>query len=212
MSRITDFFKQLFTSWLDLHRSCDDIVPDYRRRVGPMKFYLQRYFEAQRWYCVDRIDERYSEQTFRAWRRIVAYFDGIVEVVALIHGVTVPPEISRSPTLLRILEICNSFGGFVNDLVGMRKEFQNGQRDNIIVFKVLSKGIPLEEAVQEICSLLASELTDYILMKRVILLEFNNDPNLCRYMDMLDSLIDGHNRIYQQSTRHHSAGCVTLTR
>lgn len=52
------FFKPLFTSWLDLHRMCDDTVADYRKRVGPMKFYLQRYFEAQRWYCVDRIDER----------------------------------------------------------------------------------------------------------------------------------------------------------
>lgn len=70
----------------------------------------------------------------------------------------------------------------------------------------------LEEAVAEICNLLKSELTDYILMKRVILLEFSNDPILVRYLDMLDSLIDGHNRIYQQSARHYSAGCVTLTR
>jgi len=202
------FFEALFHSNVDLYL----MIRKSEFPLGPTQSCLQKYFEAQRWFSVDTIDERYSEESFKTWRRIIAYFDGIAEIVALVEGVALSEEIRRSPSFQRILNIANAFGGFVNDLIGMKKEFANSQKDNLIVFKVLCKGMPLKLAVEEICGLMKSELQDYVLMKKVILREFNNDAELIKYIDILDSLIDGHNRIYAQSTRHHSVGCVTLTR
>lgn len=106
----------------------------------------------------------------------------------------------------------NVFGGFANDLLGMKKEFANGERDNLIVFMVLEKNIPLNVAVQRVCELLTNELRDYILLKDVILTEFDHDDNLIKYLDILDSMIDGHNVIYLESSRHLCVGSVTLTR
>lgn len=201
-------FGHLFDSLLELHNFCEKTLPGYKNRIKSFTNCLQRYFAAQRWFCIDEIDGRYSEESFRTHRKYLAFFDGVADGVALIHGVTLSDEISNSPTLKRILEVANVFGGFANDLLGMKKEFSNGQKDNLIVFKVLEKKIPLDEAVRQVCELLASELSDYVLLKEVMLKEFDHDDNLVRYLDILDSLIDGHNVIYIESPRH---GCA-LTR
>lgn len=100
----------------------------------------------------------------------------------------------------------------MNDLLGMNKEFGNGQKDNLVVFKALQKQMPLDEAVKEVCDHLDLEMEDFFLLKQVVLKEFSNEPNLVKYVDILESLIDGHNRIYPESTRHRSAGCIQLSR
>lgn len=205
-------FRQLFDSLLQCHNECRKLLPDYEKRVKTFANDLQRYFTAMRWFCVDEIDGRYSEESFKTYRRIIAFFDGIADVVALIHGVSLSDEILNSSTMKRLIEIVNSFGGYTNDILGIKKELTNGQKDNLIVFMVLKKRIPLDVAVRQVCALLANELADYDLLKEAILNEFDYDDNLVKYLDILDSLIDGHNMLYLQSTRHHSTGSVSLTR
>lgn len=205
-------FGQLFDSLLQLHDDCRKRLPDYGKRVKNLFNDLQRYFTALRWFCIDEIDERYSEESFKTFRRSIAFFDGIADVVALIHGVTLSDEITNSLTMKRLLDIANSFGAYTNDMLGMKKELANGQKDNLIVFLVLKKKVPIDVAVRQTCEFLVKELDDYYLVKAVILKEFDYDENLIKYLDILDSLIDGHNVMYLRSKRHLTAGAVSLTR
>lgn len=205
-------FGHLFYSLSELHNLCQKNFPGYERGVKYFSDCLQRYFSAQRWLCIEDIDGRYSEETFRAYRKKMAFFDGIADSLALVHEVALSYDIWNSTTMKRLLDIANVFGAFVNDLLGMRKEFANGQKDSLIVFKVVEKKIPLDVATQQVCELLATELSDYVLLKGVILKEFDYDDNLIRYLDILDSIIDGHNVIYARSARHRSVGSISLTR
>lgn len=205
-------FGQLFKSLLEIHNICRKTVPGYEKNVTIFYDRVQSFFDVHRWSCVDEIDGRYSEESFRIFREKVAFYDGTVELVALLQGVKLPDEILRSPTLRRILDIGNALGAFANDLLGMKKEFGNGEKDNYVVFKVLQKNIPIEEAVQQICKLMETGLTDYVLLKRVIIQEFDHDDALIRYLEICDYILDGHNLMYAQSARHRSVGSVTLTR
>lgn len=205
-------FGQLFTSLLEVHNICRKTVPGYDKNVKTFYDRVQSFFDVHRWSCVDEIDGRYSEESFRIFREKVAFYDGTVELVALLHGVKLSDEILTSPTLRRILDIGNALGAFANDLLGMKKEFGNGEKDNFVVFKVLQKNIPIGEAVQQICKLMETGLTDYNLLKEVIVQEFDYEENLVRYLEICDYILDGHNLMYAQSQRHRSVGSVTLTR
>jgi len=92
----------------------------------------------------------------------------------------------------------------VNDLLGLRKEFRNKEEDNLVVFKVLQKGIPLQVAVREVCEFMKTELIDYMLLRDVIVMKFPYEPSLVKYIDILESMMDGHQRVYAQSDRHLS--------
>lgn len=153
-------FGNLFYSLLKLHNFCRKTLPKYANRVKSFSNCLQRYFGAQRWICIDEINGRHSEETFRTHRKIIAFFDGIADSVALVHGVTLSDDMSNSPIMKRLLEITNEFGGFTNDLLGMRKEFANGETDNLIVFQVLERKIPIDVATQQVCKFLESELSE----------------------------------------------------
>lgn len=209
-------FLNTFNLLLDLHTCCKKALPEYEKRVDMLRYCIQRYFDGLRWYCVDEINERYSEETFKTWRKVITCYDGKAEFMALIQGISLPVEILESPTLKRILDISVSILGFVNDLLGMKNEFYEGRKDNFIVFKVLSKGIPLKDAVQQVSQLVDAELSDYILLKQVVLQEFDHEDNLVRYLDMLDSFIDGFNMVYaestSESTRYRNIESVSLIR
>ncbi len=79
------------------------------------------------------------------------------------------------------------------------------------MFKVTEKSVPIEEAVQQVCMLIENELSDYLLLKKVILKEFYYEANLVRYLEMLDSLCDGHLMLYVENKRQSSDGPITLT-
>jgi len=205
-------FRDLFYWLLEWHNVSRGFLPEYEYLVKNFANSLTSYFTALRWSSVDQIDGRYSVESFKTYRKAVAFMDGTANGVALINGVKLPNEMLNCVTMKRLLEVANVFGGFANDLLGMKKEFANEERDNLIVFMVLEKKIPLPVAVAQVSELLSSELSDYVLLKQVILQEFDYDENLVKYLDILDSLIDGHNVIYAGSTRHLAVGSVTLTR
>jgi len=191
-------FRRLFDSLLTIQQLFEERSFGYEDIAESFIFFLKRYFGAMRWFSVERIEGAYSEETFRFWRRIIAYFDGIAEVILMLHRLQLPKKVVNSPSLRRILDITNSIGGFINDVLGLSKEIKYKQRDNLVLFKVLQKGIPVDEAVSQVCALIKSELTDYIMLRDDI--------------DILEALMDGHNQIYAHSHRHLSAGKVQVLR
>lgn len=206
-------FRSLFNLLFDVHTIWKRIAPPgYEQRVKVFHARLQRYLDCFRWNCIDEVDGRYSEETFVYFRGMTVFMDGSMDVISVINGVTLSDEIMRSPTLSRLIGIVNEFGAYGNDLCGMRKEFTNKHgQDNLVVFKVLEKQIPLAEAVEQVCKRVENNLNDYNRLKEVILKEFDYDSNLVRYLDLLDSLSDGHNMLYISSSRHGSMGSITLT-
>lgn len=118
---------------------------------------------------------------------------------------------SNSLTMKRLLDAVNAIGAYTNDLLCMKNDFAN-EKDNLIVFMVIEKKIPLDEAVRQVCEIIADELIDYDLLKRAILKEFDYDDNLNKYLDIIDSVIDGHNMLYIRGMRYRSGGSVSLTR
>jgi len=204
-------FGFLYNSLLNIQESLQKHNPGYKDSLGSFQFFLRRYFDAMSWYAAGRVDFEYSEETFKFWRRIISFFDGIASIICLVNQIILPTHILKSPLLQRILDITNSSGGFVNDLLGLRKEFQNKEEDNLVVFKVLQKGIPLQVAVREVCDFMKTELMDYMLLRDVILRKFSWEPSLVKYIDILESMMDGHNRVYAHSERHLSVGKVEVT-
>jgi len=205
-------FRSLFNSLVDLHESFKRYNSGYKDISGPFRFFLRKYFGAMRWYAVERLDGFYSEETFACWRHHVSAFDFFASVIFMLSGHSLPNKLLKSPSLRRILEIFNSVSGSTNDLLGLTKEFKYGQIDNLVVFKVLHRGIPIQEAVAQVCESVKSQLTDFLLLRDSILYEFSHDPDLVQYIDLLETMMDGHNRIYPESNRHLSAGKVTLSR
>lgn len=204
-------FDQVFVAFLQMHKSWKKFLPDYEHRVKPFANAIQRYFGSLLWYCIDEIDERYSEESFKAYRKHNAFIDGSAEILALLHGVAVSDAMSNSLTMKRLLDAVNAIGAYTNDLLGMKNDFAN-EKDNLIVFMVIEKKIPLDEAVRQVCEIIADELIDYDLLKRAILKEFDYDDNLNKYLDIIDSVIDGHNMLYIRGMRYRSGGSVSLTR
>jgi len=66
--------------------------------------------------------------------------------------------------------------------------------------------------VAETCEFLGSELADFLLVRDAILLEFDYDKDLLAYIDVIETVIDGHNEIYGDSKRHMACGQVKVTR
>lgn len=206
-------FRSVCNLLFDIHIIWKRIAPPgYERRVKVFHARLQRFFDCFRWNCIDEVDGRYSEATFVYFRNITVFMDGSMDVISVVDGVTLSDEIMRSPTLSRLTDIVNGFGAYTNDLCGMRKELCNMHgEDNLVRFKVLEKKIPLSEAVEQVCKRVEDDLNDYNRLKEVILKEFDYDSNLVRYLDLLDSLTDGHNMLYINSSRHGTMGSITLT-
>jgi len=115
-------FRPLFDSFLSLRRDFEGHNSTFKGISGPFGDHLRNYLKAMRWYSVRQIDEAYSEETSKAWRRQVAFFEGIGEVIFMLGSNKLPEQILKSPSLRRLLDIANSQGAFVNDILGLQKE------------------------------------------------------------------------------------------
>jgi len=205
-------FRKLFNSAQTIHESFEKHSFSFEDISEPFIEAVQRYYAAMRWYSVERIEGAYSEETFKYWRRTIAFLDIFGMAILMLHRVKIPNQVLISPSFIRIHTIANSMAGFTNDVLGLSKEFKYGQRDNFLVFKVLQKQIPIQQAVSEVCTLIENELEDYLMLRDAMLYEFSHHPILVKYVDILEAMIDGHNKIYLHSQRHLSAGKVRLTR
>ncbi len=202
---------ELFDSMLQLHKLWKKNLPDYEHRVKKFVNAFQLWFDALTMYSVDKLDYRYTEESFKTYRRNVAGMELSIEFLALVHNVDVSDAISKSATMKRLIVACNAIVAFSNDVLGIIKDFAKGHRDSLITFLVREKKTPLDVAVRRVCEVVEGEMIDYDLLKSAILKEFDNDDNLIKYLDILDSVIDGHYMLYN-GPRYRSRGLVTLTR
>jgi len=203
-------FRTTFDMLTDLVFSLKKDNRQFKVNIKPFYISLKEAFEAMRWYAVARFEENISEETFKFWRRIVSFFVGTAQVIIFLEDLTLPTNISNAPSFRRLLDIVNSVGAFGNDLLGIDNELKRDKPDNWIVFKVFEKKIPLQEAVAQVCNFITSEIGDYICLRNSIMEEFSHDARLVKYIDVLESFMDGHNRMYEGCTRYKINGFVRL--
>lgn len=91
------------------------------------------------------------------------------------------------------------------DLLGVRKDFSLNPTtcdpDSEVVFRVISKNHGIHSVVEDTCARIGEELRDLILLKNDLLLLFGEDEDLLKYLDLVDTFIDGQNQVYVQNAR-----------
>lgn len=62
----------------------------------------------------------------------------------------------------------------------------------------------MEEAVQNVCKAMEKEISDYLLLKNVLLKQFSNNPSLIRWLEILEANMYGNWPMYICSTRYYA--------
>ncbi|XP_021959800.1 uncharacterized protein LOC110855698 [Folsomia candida] len=176
---------------------------------------LQTIFDCYQWHTISRVDKRYNLATFQYWGVVNSGGSWTLEMIAFVMGIRLSSEIRRHPVFRKMINIASGNTQLVNDILGMGKDFGNhieGDVDSEHVFRVLTKGEILQDAVNSMCDKISQDLEDMILIKETLIDLFGEEENLVRFLDVIDTFIDGQNVTYVENIRYKcKRGYVSLS-
>ena len=134
----------------------------------------------------------YSNETYKLLRARVGGLYSVIELILLIRGVTLAPEI-RESLVFKIL-LANAAGAcsLTNDTLGLRKEIKNEEFDNLVLRLTDNEGIPLGHAFNAVNDLIMQQRKDVVLACEKLEEEFPEDDSVSRFNEAIKTLLDGH--------------------
>ncbi|OXA47216.1 uncharacterized protein LOC110855651 [Folsomia candida] len=177
---------------------------------------LQTIFDCYQWHTISPVDKRYNLRTFQDWGVVNSGGSWTLEMIAFVMGIRLSSEIRRNPAFRKMINIASGNTQLVNDILGMGKDFGNhieGEVDSELVFRVLTKGENLQDAVNSMCARISQDLEDLIFIKQTLIDLFGEEENLVRFLDVIDTFIDGQNVTYVENIRYKcKRGYVSLSK
>ncbi|XP_035715151.1 uncharacterized protein LOC110859113 [Folsomia candida] len=193
------------------HQLAGRAIMEYSRKMRRFNVCMATYMQALQWMNICHIDGRYSETTFKAFRKPNSYFCGIAELLAVLNNVDLGGNgVEDGMIFNRVVDSLTSIGAFTNDVLGLKKDFKPEAHDNLVVFKVIEKNKKLETAVNQVCHLISEEVADYGQLKRVLLHQTGENEGVEKYLQVWEALLHGHLRLYAECTRYRCCGEVTI--
>jgi len=195
------FFKELYGSLKSLGKLFWEIIPDYNSAWHTLREFTKKYYAACNFFTICPGDKMCSEEMFSYWKNICFFCDGTVIFFLLIHRITLPLDFLKSPVITRMFDVLNSYGALVNDVVGIKKDVEEGTV-NLILFQMSTKGISLETAVNEALHKVEQTMREYMVLRSVISKTHPENPSIDKFLHLLDCFMDAQNRLFAACTRY----------
>jgi hypothetical protein len=150
-----------------------------------------------------------SEATFRYLRRYEAATDPFIHLAALVLGEAgLGQDLRENLLFRRALDLASSIAAHVNDLLGLKRDIQEGSGYNLVLFKVSRYGVTLEEGFAQVVDIVRQDTEDFILVSSRLRSIFDKNMKLHKYLRIAEQLVDGH--LYWYSKVHRYGELVSI--
>lgn len=196
---------------------CDEplahAMHDLRRRLYPrttaiwMRRFLRtvrEHFRSSLWEAGNRARGIVPDlETYVRMRRITGGILVDLDLIEVIEGLRLPPEVREHPTVRSLAQAANNVACWANDLFSLEKELERGDVHNLVIVLRHAEGLALKEAVNLGLRMHDAEVRRFIeLESRLPAFGRTVDANLARYAAALRARMRGNLDWTRESGRY----------
>lgn len=173
---------------------------------------VEQFFEACLWEATNRAQGRVPD--LASYQRMRPYSSGVytyTELFGIIDGPAFPAALRAHPTVERLTLMANNVVCWINDIVSLAKELEQGDVHNLVVILQHEQQIGLQEALNRAAALVNAEVRRFITAMRWLpVLDASGAAALERYLTVLRGWMRGSLEWSYTSGRYLSTTRVTI--
>lgn len=165
------------------------------------------YLKAVVWEQREHDDHFPSQETYFFRRLHTAAILPCLELIALLHRITLSEEMRENLFMQRFMEAASHHAFLINDVLSLSKEMSTGETENIVLIKQEELG--LQKAFDSALHLLNNEILEISRLGNELRKLFPDDSNLLGYVDSVENFSDGDLYWYIGSKRYGDTKFIT---
>lgn len=206
-------FPKFIQAFQEIIDRATDIIPEYNtvpgRSTTPLVRAMSGYLQSFELLSLGPFCGEHSTEEFSGWRRWNGCCDLGVEFAVALTGLGVDENVRHHPLFQKSMELACLNLANVNDLLGMGKDFKEGDSASVVTFGVFQKNMTISKSVEMVVNKINSQLIDYVRFRNDIVKLYEGDEEVSRFFEFLDNCIDSHYFLYT-SPRYNSEGCIKI--
>lgn len=201
----------LCAAFLDIRKTGLKCVPEYslNSQLGFRKE-IMSYLGSLQWRQATTLNGLYSVETYTRYRNFDVGGKVALEFIALSIGLNLPKTIRNHPIFGVFMDLVSLHVALANDILGAKKDLLKEDFVGIVSFKIFQKGCAPHSAITDTVGTLVENMSQVLLIKNEMLKIFPGCKKLKNFIDLVDTFIDGSNKLYMLAPRYLMQDCIKI--